>query len=143
MALWPKMWKVGLCLAESLPVIRGIGSYMTLRDLAIGETAVITAVGGEGALRQHLLDMGVIPGSFAKVIKFAPMGDPVEIQIHGYLLTRVVVYHLYRVEVFTTHRGVAVYDIGVTIYWLLIKGYVTIPRFHETVIFKSDFHTIL
>lgn len=87
MALWPKMWKVGLCLAESLPVIRGIGSYMTLRDLAIGETAVITAVGGEGALRQHLLDMGVIPGSFAKVIKFAPMGDPVEIQIHGYLLT--------------------------------------------------------
>lgn len=68
-------------------IIWGNRSYMTLRDLAIGESAVITAVGGQGALRQHLLDMGVIPGSSVKIIKFAPMGDPVEIQIHGYELT--------------------------------------------------------
>ena len=60
---------------------------MTLRELKIGESAKITAVGGEGALRQHFLDMGVIPGAEVTVIKFAPMGDPVELQIHGYELT--------------------------------------------------------
>ncbi len=60
---------------------------MTLKDLKIGESGRITAVGGEGALRQHFLDMGVIPGAVATVVKFAPMGDPVEVQIHGYSLT--------------------------------------------------------
>ena len=60
---------------------------MTLRELGIGETARIAAVGGEGALRQHFLDMGVIPGAEVTVVKFAPMGDPVELMIHGYELT--------------------------------------------------------
>lgn len=60
---------------------------MTLKDLKIGESAVITKIGGEGALRQHFLDMGVIPGAEVTVVKFAPMGDPMELQIHGYELT--------------------------------------------------------
>ncbi len=60
---------------------------MTLKDLAIGKSAVITAVGGEGALRQHFLDMGMIPGAEVTVVKLAPMGDPMELQIHGYELT--------------------------------------------------------
>ena len=60
---------------------------MTLKDLNIGETAVITAVGGEGALRQHFLDMGLIPGEEVTLVKFAPMGDPMELSIHGYELT--------------------------------------------------------
>ena len=60
---------------------------MTLRDLKVGESAVITSVGGEGSLRQHFLDMGVIPGAEVTVTKFAPMGDPMELQIHGYELT--------------------------------------------------------
>ena len=60
---------------------------MTLRDLKIGESAVIRTVGGEGALRQHFLDMGVIPGAEVTVVKFAPMGDPMELQIHCYELT--------------------------------------------------------
>ena len=60
---------------------------MTLKNLKVGESAVITKVGGEGALRQHFLDMGVIPGAEVTVVKFAPMGDPMELQIHGYELT--------------------------------------------------------
>ncbi len=60
---------------------------MTLRDLKIGETAVIDTVKGEGALRQHFLDMGVIPGAEVTLEKFAPMGDPMELRIHGYSLT--------------------------------------------------------
>ena len=60
---------------------------MTLRELEIGSSAVITKVGGEGALRQHFLDMGVIPGAEVTVEKLAPMGDPMELQIHGYALT--------------------------------------------------------
>lgn len=60
---------------------------MNLRELPVGKSAVITAVGGDGALRQHFLDMGVIPGAEVTVIKFAPMGDPMELQIHGYELT--------------------------------------------------------
>ena len=60
---------------------------MTLKELKIGESAVIKTVGGEGALRQHFLDMGVIPGAETTVVKFAPMGDPMELQIHGYELT--------------------------------------------------------
>lgn len=59
----------------------------TLRDLAIGESGVVTAVKGSGVLRQHLLDMGLIPGTSVTVVKFAPMGDPIEIQIYGYELT--------------------------------------------------------
>ena len=60
---------------------------MTLRELKIGKSAKIVSVGGEGALRQHFLDMGVIPGAELTVIKYAPMGDPLEIEIHGYRLT--------------------------------------------------------
>ena len=60
---------------------------MTLKDLEIGKTAVVTVVGGEGALRQHFLDMGVIPGVSVTVVKLAPMGDPMELRIHGYELT--------------------------------------------------------
>ena len=60
---------------------------MTLKELKAGESARILSVGGEGALRQHFLDMGVIPGAETTVIKFAPMGDPMELQIHGYELT--------------------------------------------------------
>ena len=59
----------------------------TLRDLAIGESGIVTAVKGSGILRQHLLDMGLIPGTSVTVVKFAPMGDPIEIQIYGYELT--------------------------------------------------------
>ena len=60
---------------------------MTLRDLKIGESGIIKTVGGQGALRQHFLDMGVIPGAVVTVVKFAPLGDPVELMIHGYELT--------------------------------------------------------
>lgn len=60
---------------------------MTVRDLKIGESGIITVVGGEGALRQHFLDMGVIPGTLVEIVKYAPMGDPVEVRIHGYELT--------------------------------------------------------
>ncbi len=60
---------------------------MTLKDLNAGENAVILSVGGEGELRQHFLDMGIIPGAEITVVKFAPMGDPMELQVHGYELT--------------------------------------------------------
>ena len=60
---------------------------MTLKELKIGESAVITSVGGEGALRQHFLDMGVIPGTEITLVKFAPMGDPMELLVRGYKLT--------------------------------------------------------
>lgn len=60
---------------------------MTLKELKTGESAVVEVVGGEGALRQHFLDMGVIPGAEVTLLKFAPMGDPMELQIHGYSLT--------------------------------------------------------
>ena len=60
---------------------------MTLRDLEIGKSAVVTAIGGEGALRQHFLDMGVLPGAEVTLVKYAPMGDPMELIIHGYSLT--------------------------------------------------------
>ena len=59
----------------------------TLNELKVGEHARILAVGGEGALRQHFLDIGVIPGAEITVVKFAPLGDPMELQIHGYELT--------------------------------------------------------
>ena len=60
---------------------------MKLSELKQGQSAYICSVGGKGALRQHLLDMGVIPGAHVKLIKFAPMGDPMEVRIHGYELT--------------------------------------------------------
>lgn len=60
---------------------------MTLNELKIGQAARIESVGGEGALRQHFLDMGVIPGVWVRLMKFAPMGDPMELNIHGYELT--------------------------------------------------------
>ena len=60
---------------------------MNLKDLKIGESAIVTEVGGEGSLRQHFLDMGVIPGAEVTLVKYAPMGDPMELLIHGYTLT--------------------------------------------------------
>ena len=60
---------------------------MTLRELEIGGSAIISAVGGEGALRQHFLDMGVIPGAEVTLVKYAPMGDPMELRVQGYALT--------------------------------------------------------
>lgn len=60
---------------------------MTLKDLEIGKSASIISVGGDGALRQHFLDMGLIPGAEVKIEKYAPMGDPMELLIHGYELT--------------------------------------------------------
>ena len=60
---------------------------MTLKEIKEGQSARVLTVGGSGALRQHFLDMGIIPGTFVKVVKYAPMGDPVEICLHGYELT--------------------------------------------------------
>lgn len=60
---------------------------MTLKELKVGDSAIIEEVGGSGELRQHFLDMGVIPGAQISLIKFAPMGDPMELRIHGYELT--------------------------------------------------------
>ena len=60
---------------------------MRLNELKQGQAAVIGSIGGEGALRQHFLDMGVIPGAVITLVKFAPMGDPIEFRLHGYELT--------------------------------------------------------
>ena len=60
---------------------------MILKDLKIEESAIIKKVGGEGALRQHFLDMGLIPGVEVTMVKLAPLGDPMEIRLHGYELT--------------------------------------------------------
>ena len=60
---------------------------MTLRDLEIGQSCIVVSVGGEGSLRQHFLDMGIIPGVLVTLVKFAPMGDPMELRIHSYELT--------------------------------------------------------
>ena len=80
------------------------GPEISLREAAIGRPAIITKVGGEGALRQHFLDMGVIPGSEVTVVQLAPMGDPMELRIHGYELTiRVTDAEKIRV----VHRGVS------------------------------------
>ncbi|MCD7864527.1 MAG: ferrous iron transport protein A, partial [Clostridiales bacterium] len=59
---------------------------MTLKELEIGKSAVIQKVGGEGALRQHILDMGLIPGAEITMVKLAPLGDPMELRIHSYEL---------------------------------------------------------
>lgn len=60
---------------------------MTINDLKIGECGTIATVGGEGALRLRLLDMGLIPGTAVQLEKVAPMGDPIQIQVRGYELT--------------------------------------------------------
>ncbi len=60
---------------------------MTLRDLEIGQSCIVERVGGEGSLRQHFLDMGIIPGARVTLVKYAPMGDPMELRIHSYELT--------------------------------------------------------
>ena len=60
---------------------------MQLKELKIGQSAVITSVGGEGRLRQHFLDMGVIPGTRVTLVKLAPMGDPMQLTLHGYELS--------------------------------------------------------
>ena len=60
---------------------------MNLKELPIGKAATILSVGGEGALRQHFLDMGIIPGVEVFMVKHAPMGDPIEIRLHNYELT--------------------------------------------------------
>lgn len=59
----------------------------SLRGLEIGESAQIVAVGGEDQLRKHLLDMGLIPGTYVKLVKYAPLGDPMQLTVHGYELT--------------------------------------------------------
>ena len=60
---------------------------MNLSELKINETGTILSISGKGATRQHLLDMGVIPGTQITLVKFAPMKDPIEFRIHGYSLT--------------------------------------------------------
>mgnify|MGYP000140824254 CR=1 FL=1 len=60
---------------------------MTLKELQIGKSAIVEAVGGAGALRQHFLDMGLIPGAEVTLVKLAPMGDPIELRLRGYELT--------------------------------------------------------
>ena len=60
---------------------------MNLGELKAGESCVVVSVGGQGALRQHFLDMGIIPGAEITIVKFAPLGDPVEVRIHGYELS--------------------------------------------------------
>ena len=60
---------------------------MTLKSLPIGECGKVTVVGGQGALRRRLLDMGITPGTVVNVRKVAPMGDPIELKLRGYILT--------------------------------------------------------
>ena len=60
---------------------------MTLKELGIGQKGIILSVGGSGALRQHFLDMGLIRGTEVTVVQYAPMGDPIELRLHGYELT--------------------------------------------------------
>lgn len=60
---------------------------MRLDKLKVGQKGTVTVVGGEGELRIRLLDMGIIPGTVVEVVKFAPMGDPVQIRLRGYELT--------------------------------------------------------
>ena len=60
---------------------------MNLSQLAVGSTGIVKSIGGEGALRQHILDMGVIPGQQIEVVKLAPLGDPMEITVRNYELS--------------------------------------------------------
>ena len=79
----------GNCIACALrdPAKEGAEKCLPLSELKVGQSAVIREVGGEGSLRQHFLDMGVIPEAEITLIKYAPMGDPAEYMIHGYELT--------------------------------------------------------
>ena len=77
---------------------------MTLKELKPGQSAFVTAVGGEGELRQHFLDMGLIPGVEVTLVKFAPMGDPMELLIHGYQLT-LRVADAARIEIERVHNN--------------------------------------
>lgn len=77
--------KVVLYIKKQTDDVRSI--EMTLKELEIGQTGKITVLGGDGALRQHFLDMGLIPGTEVTVVKYAPMGDPMELMLHGYELT--------------------------------------------------------
>ena len=80
----------------------------TLKDIRIGQSALVVNLNGEGALRQHFLDMGVIPGTRVTVVKYAPMGDPVELLIHGYKLTlRLADAEKIEVEPVTAEKGKA------------------------------------
>ena len=72
---------------EGIHVSEAKETGMNLGQLKAGESCIVDKVGGEGALRQHFLDMGIIPGAEITIVKFAPMGDPVEVSIHGYELT--------------------------------------------------------
>ena len=72
---------------QKRPRLRKEKKLTTLKDLPIGKTATVSSVGGSGALRQHFLDMGIIPQADVTMVKHAPMGDPVEVRIHGYELT--------------------------------------------------------
>ena len=72
---------------QGMGIVRRREVQMTLKELGIGKTATILSVGGNGALRQHFLDMGLIQGAEVTVVKYAPMGDPIELQIRGYELT--------------------------------------------------------
>ena len=83
------MWLLVMCLFFRIFAARKGFFYitMTLRELHRGQSAIILKVGGEGALRQHFLDMGMIPGTQVTLQKFAPLGDPMELRIHGYELT--------------------------------------------------------
>ena len=79
---------MGLIFRDETPTFASGKRYpMTLDKLKIGESARVTAVGGKGTLRQHILDMGVIPGCVVKLTKLAPLGDPMEFVIRGYTLS--------------------------------------------------------
>ena len=69
------------------PTLRNIHRKMNLSKLKIGETARIKSVGGEGSLRHHFLDMGLVPGTNVTLKKLAPMGDPMQFELYGYALT--------------------------------------------------------
>lgn len=77
---------------------------MTLDELAVGESALLQTVGGEGALRQHFLDMGLIPGEEVTLVRFAPLGDPMEIMVQGYELT-LRKDDARKIEVTNVHQG--------------------------------------
>ena len=70
-----------------IKLIENVLSYMTLAQLPVGKEGVIETVGGEGNLRCRFLDMGLIPGTKVKVLKMAPMGDPIQIHLRGYDIT--------------------------------------------------------
>lgn len=80
-------YRMGLERVKNQIITQKGDDIMTLKELPIGKEATIVSVGGEGALRQHFLDMGIIPGAQVTMVKYAPMGDPAELMIHGYELT--------------------------------------------------------